>query len=131
MIFDRSRLQVTFTEYNRFTKEHLIIQKWERNEVARQYQNFVSLILSCNFFDAHSDTLYSYQGDVAPDPEKTVHYEFWVYWRWNDKLIYFIELTDNTYEGISEGNREKFGVLEEYLKHLEQEEERKTKSNPH
>lgn len=101
------------------------------NDVARQYQYFKALLLGSNFFNVYSDTVYSYEGEVVPNPERMVQYEFTLCWRWNGKVIYFIELTDNTYEGISEGDREKFGILEEYLKQLEQDEEQKMKSSPH
>ncbi len=131
LIFDRDKFQVILTEYARPTKERMTLKTIVNKDVARQYEYFKALLLGSNFFKVYSDTVYSYEVDVVPDPERMVQYEFTLCWRWNGKVIYFIELTDNTYEGISEENREKSGILEEYLKKLEQDAVQKTKSNPH
>lgn len=119
LIFDHKALHWSVTEFDRFTKERVIIIEICKNDIAASYKHFIALLLKTNFFVAQADTHYShYESTELPVTENTTEYEFILSWKWSGKLIYSVELIDNSNYGLSDEDRENFGIIEEFLKIL-------------
>lgn len=119
LIFDNKTLHWSVTEFDRFTKERVVMNEIFKNDVAPSYKHFIALLLKTNFFVAQADTHYCHH-ESAPLPvtESTTEYEFILSWKGSGKVIYSVELIDNSNYGLSDEDREKFGIIEEYLKVL-------------
>jgi hypothetical protein len=113
---DNEVMHWSVTEYDRITKERVIKKEIYKNDMKMHYKHFITLLREANFFRALADT--HYESAPWPVTESTTEYEFILSWKRSGKVIYSVELIDNSNYGLSDEDREKFGIVEEYLKEL-------------
>ena len=117
--FSSKRLTYEESEFDLVTKEGSQVKKIERSNQAKEFKHFINLLLQAGFINARADTGYSnYSGSHMPKTESCSREELILSWLWSDKTLFSVEQLDDSNYGLSEEDREKFGVFEEYINSL-------------